>query len=188
MMGKVHERLDDRLIEFIGKQHVFFVGTAPDSPDGHLNVSPKGLDTFRILGPTSVAYLDLTGSGIETVAHLRENGRITILFCAFEGRPLILRLYGRGRVVEPGDPEWGGLIAEFPEYPGVRSVVVMDVERVADSCGFAVPLYEYQGERSQLIDYANKKGPEGMEQYKAQKSRASIDGIAGLRSVRGDGR
>jgi hypothetical protein len=187
-MGKTHERLDDKLRDFIARQHVFFVGTAPDSPDGHLNVSPKGLDTFRILGPNSVAYLDLTGSGIETVAHLRENGRITILFCAFEGRPLILRLYGRGRVVEPGDPGWGGLIAEFPEYPGVRSVIVMDVERIADSCGFAVPLYEYQGERSQLIDYANKKGPEGMEQYKAQKSRASIDGIAGLRSVRGDGR
>ena len=141
-------------------------------PEGHLNVSPKGLDTFRILGPKSVAYLDLTGSGIETVAHLRENGRITLMFCAFEGRPLIVRLYGRGRVVEPGDPEWDGLIARFPEYPGVRSVVVVDVERVADSCGYAVPLYEYQGERSQLIDYAEKKGPEGMEGYKAQKNRA----------------
>ena len=130
-------------------------------PDGHLNVSPKGLDTFRILGPKSVAYLDLTGSGIETVAHLRQNGRITIMFCAFEGRPLILRLYGRGRVVEPGDPEWDGLIAGFPEYPGVRSVVVVDVERIADSCGFAVPLYEYKGERSQLIDYAEQEGAGG---------------------------
>jgi len=109
MMGKVYERLDDSLTRFIGKQHISFVGTAPNSPDGHLNVSPKGLDTFRILGPTSVAYLDLTGRGIETVAHLRENGRITILFRAFEGRPLILRLHGRGRVVEPGDPECGGL-------------------------------------------------------------------------------
>ena len=99
-----------------------------------------------------------------------------------------MRLYGRGRVVEPGDAEWDGLIARFPEYPGVRSVVVVDVERVADSCGFAVPLYEYKGERSQLIDYAEKKGPEGMEEYKAQKNRASIDGIAGLRSVGGDGR
>ena len=181
-MGKVYEQLDDALAGFIGRQHVFFVGTAPDSPEGHLNVSPKGLDTFRILGPKSVAYLDLTGSGIETVAHLRENGRITIMFCAFEGRPLIVRLYGRGRVVEPGDPEWDGLIARFPEYPGARSVVVVDVERVADSCGFAVPLYEYKGERSQLVDYANKKGPEGMEKYKSQKNRASIDGIAGLQS------
>ena len=179
-MGKVYEQLDDTLVRFIGRQHVFFVGTAPDSPEGHLNVSPKGLDTFRILGPKSVAYLDLTGSGIETVAHLRENGRITIMFCAFEGRPLIVRLYGRGRVVEPGDPEWDGLIARFPEYPGARSVVVVDVERVADSCGYAVPLYEYKGERSQLIDYANKKGPEGMERYKARKNRVSIDGLVGL--------
>jgi hypothetical protein len=185
-MGMVYERLEDKLIEFIGRQHVFFVGTAPDSPDGHLNVSPKGLDTFRILGPNSVAYLDLTGSGIETVAHLRQNGRVTILFCAFEGRPLILRLYGRGRVVEPGDPEWGRLIAEFPDFPGARSVIVVDVERVADSCGYAVPLYEYKGERSQLIDYAEKKGPERMEEYRAQKNRASIDGIAGLRSAGGE--
>jgi hypothetical protein len=182
-MGKVYDALDAAMADFIGRQHVFFVGTAPDSPDGHLNISPKGLDTFRILGPKSVAYLDLTGSGIETVAHLRQNGRITILFCAFEGRPLIVRLYGRGRVVEPGDPEWDGLIDRFPEYPEIRSVIVVDLERVADSCGFAVPLYEYRGERSQLIDYAEKKGPEGMEQYKARKNRASIDGIAGLRSA-----
>ena len=179
-MGKVYEQLDDALVRFIGRQHVFFVGTAPDSPQGHLNVSPKGLDTFRILGPNSVAYLDLTGSGIETVAHIRENGRITLMFCAFEGRPLIVRLYGSGRVVEPGDPEWDGLIARFPEYPGARSVVVVDVERVADSCGFAVPLYEYRGERSQLVDYANKKGPEGMERYKARKNRVSIDGLVGF--------
>jgi hypothetical protein len=184
-MGKVYEALDEALMGFIGRQHVFFVGTAPDSPEGHLNVSPKGLDTFRILGPNSVAYLDLTGSGIETVAHLRQNGRITIMFCAFEGRPLVVRLYGRGRVVEPGDPEWESLLTHFPEYPGVRSVVVVDVERVADSCGYAVPLYEFKGERSQLIAYANKKGPEGMEQYKAKKNRASIDGIAGLRSAGG---
>ena len=133
-----------------------------------------------------MARLDLAGSGIETLAHLRQNGRVTIRFCAFEGRPLILRLYGRGRVIEPGDPEWDDLIARFPEYPGVRSVVVMDVERIADSCGFAVPLYEYKGERSQLIDYAEKKGPERMEEYRAQKNRASIDGIAGLRSAGGE--
>ena len=187
-MGKVYDRIDDKLADFIRKQHMFFVGTAPSDSDGHLNVSPKGLDTFRILGPNSVAYLDLTGSGIETVAHLRQNGRITLMFCAFEGRPLIVRLYGEGRVVEPGDGDWDALVGRFPEYPGVRSVIVMDVERVADSCGFAVPLYEYKGERSQLIDYAEKKGPAGMEEYKARKNKASIDGIAGLRSVGGDGR
>jgi hypothetical protein len=185
-MGKVYQQLDEAIVGFIGRQHVFFVGTAPDSPDGHLNVSPKGLDTFRILGPKSVAYLDLTGSGIETVAHLRQNGRITIMFCAFEGRPLILRIYGRGRVVEPGDREWDGLIARFPEYPGARALVVVDMERIADSCGFAVPHYEYRGERSQLIDYARNKGSESLEQYRAQKNRASIDGIAGLRSAEGE--
>ncbi len=185
-MGKVHDQLDESLTRFIERQHVFFVGTAPDSPEGHLNISPKGLNTFRILGPTSVAYLDLTGSGIETVAHLRQNGRITILFCAFEGRPLIVRLYGRGRVVEPGDPDWDALIGRFPEYPGIRSIIVVDLERVADSCGFAVPLYEYRGERSQLIDYAEKKGPKAMAQYRARENRASIDGIAGLRSLGGE--
>jgi hypothetical protein len=184
-MGKVYDGIDAALDAFIGRQHVYFVGTAPNSQEGHLNVSPKGLDTFRILGPKSVAYLDLTGSGIETVAHLRENGRITLMFCAFEGRPLIVRLYGRGRVVEPGDADWDGLIARFPEYPGARSVVVVDVQRISDSCGSAVPLYEYRGERSQLVDYAVRKGPAGLEQYKAQKNRASIDGLEGLRSSGG---
>jgi len=182
-VGKLYEQLDDDLEKFIRRQHVFFVGTAPTALEGHLNVSPKGLDTFRILGPRLVAYLDLTGSGIETVAHLRENGRLTIMFCAFEGRPLVVRLYGRGRVVEPGEDGWERLIGEFPALPGIRSVVVMDVERIADSCGFAVPLYEYQGERSQLIDYAERKGPDGMEKYKAQKNRKSIDGIGGLRGA-----
>src|SRR4051794_38029904 len=148
-MGKVYDWIDDRLAEFLGRQHVFFVGTAPTDPYGHLNLSPKGLDTFRILGPHTVGYLDLTGSGIETVAHVRAHGRITVMFCAFEGSPLIVRLYGRGRVVEPKDREWGDLIARFPESPGVRSVVVVEVERIADSCGWAVPLYEYKGERSQ---------------------------------------
>jgi Pyridoxamine 5'-phosphate oxidase len=184
-MGKVHDVIDKDLAGFIERQQVFFVGTAPDDPDGHLNVSPKGLDTFRILGPNSVAYLDLTGSGIETVAHLRENGRITIMFCAFEGRPLIVRLYGRGRVVEPGEPGWDDLISGFPGYPGVRSVIVVDVDRVYDSCGYAVPLYEYKGERSQLVDWADKKGPEGIEQYRATTNKTSIDGVAGLRSAGG---
>ncbi len=182
-MGKLWDRLDESLIEFIGRQHMFFVGTAPTLTEGHLNLSPKGLDTFRVLGPDSVAYLDLTGSGIETVAHLRENGRITIMFCAFEGRPNILRLYGRGRVVEPGDADWTELVGLFPEMPGIRSVIVVRLERVADSCGYAVPLYEYKGERSQLISYAQNKGPEGMAQYRSQKNLASMDGLPGLRTA-----
>lgn len=180
-MGRQHETIDGALAEFIGRQHMFFVGTAPTAIDGHLNLSPKGLDTFRILGPTSVAYLDLTGSGIETVAHVRENGRITLMFCAFEGRPLVLRLYGRGRVIEPQDPEWGDMVGLFPDLPGARAVVVVDVDRIADACGFAVPLYEFRGHRKQLLDYADRQGPDGLEAYKAKKNRVSIDGIAGLR-------
>jgi Pyridoxamine 5'-phosphate oxidase len=186
-MGKVYEGIDERLRAFIERQHVFFVGTAPTDPQGHLNLSPKGLDTFRVLGPNTVAYLDLTGSGIETVAHLRENGRITIMFCAFEGRPLIVRLHGRGRVVEPGDAGWDALIAGFPEYPGARSVIVVDVARIADSCGYAVPLYEFKGERSQLLDWAEGKGPGGLETYREGNNRASIDGLEGLRSAGGEG-
>src|SRR5262249_54126925 len=188
VMGKAYDGIDHGLQDFIGRQHICLVGTGPTSPKGHLNVSPKGLDTFRILGPRSVAYLDLTGSGIETVAHLRENGRITLMFCAFEGRPTILRLHGRGRVVEPADGDWPGLIARFPEYPGARSVIVVEVERIADSCGYAVPLYQYKAERSQLLAWCDSKGPEGLESYKEQKNRVSIDGLAGLPSARDDGR
>jgi hypothetical protein len=182
-MGKTYETLDPKLMRFIERQHVFFVGTAPDAADGHLNLSPKGLDSFRVLGPNSVAYLDLIGSGVETIAHLRENGRITLMFCAFEGSPRILRLYGRGRAVEPVDPGWGELAARFPEYPGTRAIIVVEVARIADSCGFAVPVYEYRGERSQLIDYATKKGPAAMEKYKARENARSIDGVPGLRSL-----
>jgi hypothetical protein len=179
-MGKVYDGIDATLETFIKRQHVFFVGTAPTSLEGHLNLSPKGLDTFRILGPRKVAYLDLIGSGIETVAHLRENGRITIMFCAFEGKPLIVRLHGQGRVVEPTDAEWNNLIPLFPAYAGTRTLVVVEVERVGDSCGFAVPLYEYQGQRSQLIAYAEKQGPEAIEAYKARKNARSLDGLPGL--------
>jgi hypothetical protein len=181
-MGKVFETLADDLRAFIARQRVFFVATAPLSADGRVNLSPKGLDTFRVLGPTTVAYLDLTGSGVETVAHLRENGRLTIMFCAFEGRPRILRLYGRGRAVEPGEPEWATVSATFPATPGVRSVVVLDVERIADSCGYGVPLYEFVSDRPQLPEWCEKKGPEGVRRYQAQKNRASIDGLPGLPS------
>jgi hypothetical protein len=184
-MGKVFAELDDDLREFIAHQHVFFVATAPLSPDGHLNLSPKGLDTFRIIGPTTVAYLDLTGSGVETVAHLRENGRLTVMFCAFEGRPRILRLYGHGRAVEPGDAEWVTVSAGFPAMPGVRSVVVLEVDRIADSCGYGVPRFEFVADRPQLADWCEKKGPEGVRRYRSQKNRTSIDGLPGLPSAGG---
>ncbi len=180
-MGDVFAELDDGLRTFIGQQHVFFVATAPLSREGHINLSPKGLDSFRILGPRTVAYLDLTGSGIETVAHLRENARLTIMFCAFSGRPRIVRLYGRARAIEPADAEWEKSSAEFPKYANARSVVVVDVERIADSCGYGVPLYEYVGERRQLTEWSQRKGADGIARYKAKKNRQSIDGLPGLR-------
>src|ERR1017187_2866913 len=134
-MGKTYDTLDETLTEFIRQQHVFFVATAPLSADGHVNVSPKGQDTFRVLGPSRVAYLDLTGSGIETVAHLKENGRVVLMFCAFEGPPSIVRLYGRGSVVEPADEVYASLAARFPTSPGARAVVHVEVTSIADSCG-----------------------------------------------------
>ncbi len=180
-MGRLFAALDDDLKSFIAEQRMFFVATAPLAIEGHINLSPKGLDSFRVLGPTTVAYLDLTGSGIETVAHTRENGRITLMFCAFAGRPRLLRLYGRGRAVERNDSDWCRFDGLFPHYAGTRSVMVVEVERIADSCGFGVPRYNYLGERSQLIDYAEKSGPEELTQYMAENNRESIDGLPGLR-------
>jgi hypothetical protein len=182
-MGSVFAELNDKLRELIAAQHVFFVATAPLAAEQHLNLSPKGLDAFRVLDDKTVAYLDLVGSGIETAAHLRENGRIVIMFCAFTGTAKILRLYGRGRVVEPQDAEWQSLAPQFPDYPGARSIVVVDLERIADSCGWGVPQYEYVGERTQLVDYSDKLGPEKLAEYKAKKNARSIDGLPGLRGV-----
>jgi hypothetical protein len=183
-MGKVFAGLDDGLKAFIASQRVFFVATAPLSAQRHVNVSPKGLDTLRVLGPAEVAYVDLTGSGVETVAHLRENGRITFMFCAFSGPPRVLRLYGRGRAVEPGDEDWGRLLGLFPAHPGARSVVRVELDRVADSCGYGVPLFELVGERTQLAAWAEHKGEDGLARYKRQKNRESIDGLPGLRGAR----
>jgi len=180
-MGKTYPGIDARNAEFIRKQHVFFVATAPRSPDGHVNLSPKGLDSFAILNENTVAYVDLIGSGIETTAHLRDDGRIAILFCAFEGPPRLLRLHGRGEVVEPGDADWDSLVQSFPRYAAARGIVRVAVERVSDSCGYGVPLYRYEGDRSQLLDWADRKGPEGLATYKAENNRSSIDGLPGLR-------
>lgn len=184
-MGKVLAELDDDVRAFIAAQKVFFVATAPLSAGGHVNLSPKGLDTFRVLGPTTAAYLDLTGSGVETIAHLRENGRLTVMFCAFDGRPRILRLYGRGRVVLPGEAEWPAVSAGFPPLPGVRAMVVLEVERIADSCGYAVPRYEFVGDRPQLLDWCEKKGEEGVRKYQVQKNATSLDGLPGLPPAEG---
>jgi hypothetical protein len=179
-LGKVHNEIDDKLAKMILAQHVFFVATAPLASEGNLNLSPKGLDSFRILGPRTVAYRDVIGSGVETIAHLKENGRIVLMFCAFDGPPNIARLHGHGRVVEPQSPEFPLLAAQFPKYESTRSIIVVDVTRISDSCGFGVPLMKYEGERDQLFSWAQKKGPEGLREYKQQKNRRSIDGLPGL--------
>ncbi len=176
-MAKVFDSITPELQTFITAQSLFFVATAPLSSTGHVNLSPKGLDSFRLLSPNRVAYLDLTGSGNETSAHLLENGRITFMFCAFQGAPSILRLYGQGRVVLSGAGEWADLYPLFSPIAGVRQIIVADIDRVQTSCGLGVPLLEYQGQRSALVDWAEKKGEEGLAAYWQQKNLASVDGL-----------
>jgi hypothetical protein len=156
---------------------MFFVGTAPLANDGHINNSPKGGESFRVLGPLEVAYQDYTGSGAETVAHLRENGRIVIMFCAFEGSPQIVRLHGTGSVIMPGDPRFEDLAKHFPENPGTRAIIHIEVTRITDSCGYSVPYYDYKGDRDGLDKWAKVKGPEKLDAYRAEKNQRSIDGL-----------
>ena len=178
---KLHESIDGRLRAFIERQHLFFVATAPLSGDGHVNLSPKGLDgTFAVLDEHSVAYLDLTGSGSETVAHLRENGRITVMFCAFEGAPNIVRLHGTGRYVALQDAEFASYRGLFADHPGARGIVVVDVQRVSDSCGYAVPLMTHDGDRDLLTRWADNRGDDGLTAYRATKNATSIDGLPAL--------
>ena len=176
-MGKLYETIAEIHAEFIRRQPFFFVATAPLSSDGHINVSPKGLDTFRILDSNRVAYLDLTGSGNETSAHLLENGRITFMFCAFEGQPQILRLFGKGRTVLPTSPAWQELRPLFPDLPGVRQILVADIDQVQTSCGLGVPLMAYQGQRERLPKWADAKGEDGIARYHQERNAASLDGL-----------
>jgi len=176
-MGKFFDDIKPPHEEFIAAQKMFFVATAPLSGEGHVNLSPKGLDSFRIFSPTKVAYLDIVGSGNETSAHILENGRITFMFCAFDGPPNILRLYGKGYTVLPGAPEWQELSAHFVLLPATRQIIVADIHKVQTSCGFGVPLYDYTGERDHAAKWAANKGPEGLELYKAEKNRISLDGL-----------
>jgi Pyridoxamine 5'-phosphate oxidase len=182
-MGKIFNEISDQLRAFIEAQKIFFVATAPLGAEGRVNLSPKGLDTLRILGPREVAYLDFTGSGIETVAHLRENGRITIMLCAFEGPPRIVRLQGRGAVIEPQDAAFATLLPHFSVAPGIRTIIRINLDRISDSCGFGVPLLRYEGDRSQLATSAERKGEAGLDAYRAKNNAASIDGLPGLRSL-----
>jgi len=179
-MAKTYPELDEELRHFIQSQSVFFVATAPLAPSGHVNVSPKGLDTFRILGPKTVAYLDIFGSGVETIAHLRENGRIVVMFCAFHGPTKVLRLHGQGRVIEPHEPGFAELQAYFPVQEGTRAIIVVELTRISDSCGFGVPLLKFEDERPDLPTWCRKRGVEGLKIYRQEKNRRSIDGLPGV--------
>ena len=173
-MAAFFDSLDKKLIDFIHRQKIFFTATAP--AEGRINLSPKGMDTFRCLDEKTVGYLDLTGSGNETAGHLNENGRMTFMFCSFDKQPRILRLYGTGRVVRPDESEWTSLITAFELMPGVRQLILMDIESVQTSCGYAVPEYQLVRERPTLIAYSEKKGPDGLEAYRQEKNLRTIDG------------
>lgn len=180
-MGKVYDGIDRQLAGWLAAQPMFVVATAPLDGGGLINVSPKGMaGSFAVLDPYTVAYLDLTGSGVETIAHLRQNGRIVLMFAAFQGRPTVVRLHGTGEVVLPDDPRFGGLIPRFSEHPGVRSVIVVALQRVSDSCGYAVPHMTFVQDRD-VLDLTNaKKGEDALVEYRRQKNSASVDGLPGL--------
>jgi hypothetical protein len=182
-VGKVYETIDERWRAWIAEQHMFVVATAP-SEGGLVNCSPKGLEGLRVLGDREVAYLDFIGSGVETLAHLRDNGRITLMFCAFSGPPKILRLQGRGDAVFAGDPEWDALAANFPEYPNTRSIVRVRVDRIADSCGYGVPLMEHREDRTQLEDWASRKTADELVDYQLENNLESLDGLPGVSAGR----
>ncbi len=174
-MAKFFDSLNDELCDFIGAQKLFFVATAPDS--GRINLSPKGMNTFRCFDDKTVGYLDLTGSGNETAAHCLENGRMTVMFCSFDYNPLILRLYGRGRVVLPQDSEWQALFSHFEDLPGRRQIILLDIESVQTSCGYAVPQCDSMVERPTLLKWAQRKGKQGVGDYWQEKNQYSIDGL-----------
>ena len=176
-MGKLHTTISPSHKEFIEKQHIFFVGTAPLSAEGRVNVSPKGLDCFRVLSENKVAYMDLISSGNETSAHTLENGRITIMFCSFDDKPLILRLYGKGHAVIEGSDEWNEYAPHFKIYPSTRQLIVADIDLVQTSCGFGVPEYEFKADRDIHFTWAENKGKEGLHDYILQNNLKSLDGL-----------
>jgi Pyridoxamine 5'-phosphate oxidase len=180
-MGRTYPEIDARLAEFLTSQPVFFVGSAPAGRDGHVNCSPKGGEgAFQVLGPHQVAYQDFTGSGAETLAHLRENGRIVVMFCAFSGPPRIVRLHGRGRAVTSGVDEFDRLADKFPSFPSRRAFIVVDVERVSSSCGYGVPLMTFEGHRDNMLKWADSKGPDGLVKYREENNAVSLDGLPAL--------
>lgn len=176
-MAKFYDSISDSLKQFIEAQHIFFVASAPLSAEGHVNVSPKGMDSLRVLSSNRVAYIDLIGSGNETSAHLRENGRITLMWCAFTGKPDIVRLYGKGQAVLRTDPEWAELSPLFPNYINARQIIVADIHLVQTSCGYAVPLMDYVADRDTLTRWAEAKGEEALAEYICKKNVQSLDGL-----------
>lgn len=179
-MGKNFDEITPELRKWMEKQKIFFVATAPLSASQHINCSPKGLDSFRILDSHTVAYQDLTGSGIETIAHIKENKRIVLMFCAFEGPPKIVRLHGSGEVIVPGNEEFNQLAKEFPERRGTRSYIRIHISRISDSCGYSVPVYEFKKDRDVLDKWVESKTDEQLSDYRLSKNAQSIDGIKGL--------
>jgi hypothetical protein len=177
IMAQFYDSIPDDLIAWMVEQPIFFVGSAPLSAEGHINVSPKGRDSFRVFSPNRVGYLDMTGSGNETSAHLRQNGRITFMFCSFEKTPRILRLYGTGRVVLPSDADWETLSPHFTHLTGTRQIIVADIHKVQTSCGFAVPFMDYVGERDTLEKWWENRGDDGVRDYQAEENQASLDGL-----------
>ena len=174
-MAKFYDSLTESQREFIARQKIFFTATAPT--EGRINLSPKGMDSFRVLADNTVAYLDLTGSGNETAAHILENQRMTIMMCSFDKEPLILRLYGKGEVITPDMFEWKDYLSHFTEYPGTRQIIKLNIESTQTSCGYSIPFYEYTGERDKLIKWSEKKGDEGLAQYRLANNQTSIDGL-----------
>lgn len=175
-----YDSLQPELVSWIKQQPVFFVATAPLAASGHVNTSPKGGDSFRVLGPKEVVYQDYTGSGAETIAHLMENGRIVVMFCAFAGAPRVLRLHGRGTVIQTGDPRFSEMASLFPAHPGTRTFIHIAVTRFSTSCGYSVPVLDFREPRHLLEDWSVKKGPAGLVEYRATKNRTSIDGLPAL--------
>lgn len=176
-MGKFYKSIETPHRAFIEKQHIFFVATAPLSAEGRVNLSPKGLDCFRVLSENQVGYMDLISSGNETSAHTLENGRITFMFCSFDGPPNILRLYGKGRAILPGSEHWDHYAGQFTIYPSTRQILVADIDLVQTSCGFGVPLFDYAGERDIHFEWAERKGETGLREYMLEKNRISLDGL-----------
>lgn len=179
-MGKSNDFISDGHKAWIENQKMFFVATAPLAANGLINLSPKGLDSFRIITPTMVVYQDLTGSGVETIAHIKENKRIVIMFCAFEGSPKIVRLYGQGEIIFPADERFCEMEMRFPLRIATRAFIICYVDQVRDSCGYGVPLFDFKQDRDVLLKWADRKGEGGVLEYQRNKNRISIDGLPGL--------